>query len=169
MNYFELFNIKESFFVNQAKLKQAYFELSKKFHPDYFGDASSQEQETALQQTALINKGYKTLSLPFTTLQYILELNGLVQAEEKYSLQPSFLMEMMELNEALGDAKMDENREEVEKIKQQILRVTNELYTEIEPVLQAYNSVSKTQKSLLPVKEYYYKKKYLQRILDSTK
>lgn len=169
MNYFQLFEIEESFFINKAKLKQQYFALSKKFHPDFFGDADTEEKENALQQTALVNKAYKALSQPFTTMQYILEWNGLIEAEEKYNLSPDFLMEMMELNEALVDAKMEDDNVGIEKIKQQINQLDEELYQNIKPVLESYSKASKTQEVLLPVKEYYYQKKYLNRILDSIK
>lgn len=167
MNYFQLFEVEETFIINQAKLKQQYFALSKKFHPDYFGEASDAEKENALQQTAIINKAYKTLSHPFTTIQYILELNGLVEAEEKYNLPHDFLMEMMELNEALGDAKIADDKIRIDKIKQQIVQLNEELYTNIKPILESYSKAAKAQEILLPVKEYFYKKKYLNRILDS--
>lgn len=169
MNYFELFGLPESFFVSQYHLKQKYFELSKKFHPDYFGDADSEKQEEALEQTALINKAYKTLSSHFATLQYILELRGIIEEDEKHNLPANFLMEMMELNEELAEAKLLQDNEKLDNIKLKIEFDANHYYKKIHTVLQAYDKEAFTKESLLPVKDYYYKQKYMNRILDSLK
>ncbi len=167
MNYFELLNIEEGFFIDKIQLKQNYFELSKKWHPDYASLQDEATQENALQKTALLNKAYKTLNNSFLTIEYILEKEGLIVAEEKTNLPQDFLMEMMDVNEAIVDAKFENNEKKLEHIKQQIEALDEANYKNIEKHLQAYNSFNKTQEILLPIKDYYYKKKYLNRILDS--
>ena len=103
MNYFELFEIPVSLTVDQNKLSSQYFALQKKYHPDFFTNATEEEQDEVLEKSSMINKGFKTLKDPDNTIKYVLEIKGLLQEEEKYELPPDFLMEMMELNEGLMD------------------------------------------------------------------
>ena len=62
---------------------------------------------------------------------------------------------MMELNEELN-----------EDSARQIQELENQLYSEVQPIIETYNDSTVTTAELLKLKEYYYKKKYLQRILD---
>ena len=86
---------------------------------------------------------------------YVLQLKELLEEEEKYQLPPAFLMEMMELNEELS-----------QNSAVQIQELENQLYTDVQPIIENYDDATVTIPNLLKLKEYYYKKKYLQRILD---
>ena len=44
MNYFELFEIPVALKVDKALLARKYFELQKKFHPDFFSTGTEAEQ-----------------------------------------------------------------------------------------------------------------------------
>jgi molecular chaperone HscB len=169
MNFFELFNIPISLQVDAAVVKAKFYELSRKYHPDFFSQATEAEQEEALEKSSLLNKAFKVFSNKEETLKYVLQLKGLLEDEEKYKLSPDFLMEMMELNEALMDAKMDSDEAAVANIKSQISSLENELYENIKSIIEHFKDGVSTQEALLQVKDYYFKKKYLARILASTK
>jgi molecular chaperone HscB len=154
MNYFELFNIPVSLKVDKNSLAQKYFELQKQYHPDFFTQATEYEQAEALEQSSQINKALKVLKNDMETIKYVLQLKGLLEEEEKYQLPPAFLMEVMELNEELS-----------ENSQQQINTLENEIYTPVKGIIESFKDTTTTEE-LLKVKEYYYKKKYLQRILD---
>lgn len=155
MNYFELFELPISLQIDKTKLAQKYFELQKKYHPDFFTNSTEHEQEQALEISAGLNKALKILKDQDQTIKYVLQLKCLLEEEEKYQLPPEFLMEMMELNEELtpDSAKQIEELETV-------------LYNEVAPIIENYNDATATTADLLKLKEYYFKKKYLQRILD---
>lgn len=155
MNHFELFNIPVSLNFDRSKLALKYFELQKKYHPDFFVNASEQEQEEALQISSQLNNALKILKDENETIKYLLLLKGLLVEEEKYKLPPAFLMEMMELNEDL-----DENSSK--KIKEMELQ----LYKQVQPIIDNYNDQKAGNPELMKLKEYYFKKKYLQRILE---
>ena len=155
MNYFELFEIPISIQIDKAKLAQKYFELQKKYHPDFFARGTEHEQEQALEISARLNKALKILKDQDQTIKYVLQLKELLEEEEKYQLPPAFLMEMMELNEDLS-----------EDSARQIQELENQLYTEVASIIENYDDARATTADLLKLKEYYYKKKYLQRILD---
>jgi molecular chaperone HscB len=155
MNYFELFELPISIQIDKAKLAQKYFELQKKYHPDFFANGTEHEQEQALEISSQLNKALKTFKNEDQTIKYVLQLKALLEEEEKYQLPPAFLMEMMELNEELSQNSAG-----------QIQELENQLYTDVQPIIENYDDATITTPNLLKLKEYYYKKKYLQRILD---
>lgn len=155
MNYFELFELPVSFKTDKAALAQKYFELQKKYHPDFFAKGTEYEQQKALEISAQLNKALKILKDQDQTIKYVLQQKGLLEEEEKYQLPPAFLMEMMELNEELSDNSV-----------QQIQELENQLYKEVSAIIENYNDATATGDDLLKLKEYYFRKKYLQRILD---
>lgn len=160
MNYFELFELPVSLKVDKSLVRKKYVELSKKYHPDYFVNSTLQEQENALEVSALLNKGLKTFNNPDETICYVLKLKGLLDDEEKYQLSSGFLMEMMEINEELADA--DEGSSG--SIAQKLTVLEKELYEPVQNNIENYKEGITTQEELLQVKDYYFKKKYLQRL-----
>ena len=155
MNYFELFDIPVSIKIDKTTLAKKYFELQKKYHPDFFAQGTEAEQSEALEQSSAANKALKILKNEDETIKYILQLKGLLEEEEKYKLPPEFLMEMMDLNEELSDDS-----------PQKVAALETQLYSEIALIIENYNDATISNTELLQLKEYYYKKKYLHRILD---
>ena len=155
MNYFELFDIPVSLTIDKTKLAKKYFELQKKYHPDFFTQNNEAEQDEALEKSSAINKALKIFQNKDSTIKYVLQLKGLLEEEEKYQLPPDFLMEVMELNEQLSA----DSATAIEVFEK-------EIYSEVSSVIDGYNDTSTTTTQLLKVKEYYFKKKYLLRILE---
>lgn len=161
MNYFELFGIDISLKVDRKGLSKKYIELQKKYHPDYYGTANDAEKEEALETSSLINKAYKTFQSNDDTIKYVLQLKGLLEEEEKYALPPGFLMEVLELNEL----KMD-GAPEQDIIKRANL-LQKEIYEAVATIIENYKEGITSNDELQKVKAYYYKKKYLDRLLTS--
>ncbi len=165
MNYFQLFEIPITLQVDAAALKKKFYELSRKYHPDFYSQATEDEQDEALEKSSILNKAFKTFSNKDETIKYVLKEKGLLQEEEKYQLSPDFLMEMMELNEAVMDAKMEGDTAKEMQVHTSIQKLENELYAPVKTIVEDYKEGITTKEELLQVKEYYYRKKYLQRIL----
>lgn len=161
MTYFELFEIPVQLQVDKSTLPKKYFELSRKFHPDFYVNSSPEEQADALEKSALLNKAFRTLQQPDETIRYVLELKGMLEEEEKYELPPSFLMEMMDINEALMEAEDPMAKENVETL---INQLETAIAAPVQPILEAYKDEQTTGEELKKVKEYYFKKKYIGRI-----
>jgi len=66
---------------------------------------------------------------------------------------------MMELNEKLLEEDPEDFKKEVNELEQA-------LYDEVKPIVENYDDDTVKTESLLKIKEYYFKKKYLHRILD---
>lgn len=158
MNYFELFEIPVQLKVDKALLPKKYFELSRKYHPDFFANAGKQDKAMALEISALLNKAFKTFQNPDETIKYVLQLKELLEEEEKYELPPDFLMEVLELNEQLMDKGSNNG------IETRIDQLQTEIYEPVQKIIEGYQEGVTSEKELLQVKEYYYKKKYIDRI-----
>lgn len=159
MNYFEVFDLPVQFRIPQKELNQRYIQLQKQSHPDYFGQADEQQRAEALERSSLINNAYRTFKNEDETIQYVLQIKGLLSEGEAYSLPPDFLMQVMELNEM----KMDGARPEA--IKQSAQQMQQQIYADVKNILEGYDDRTATDNDLKKVKEYYYKKKYIDRLL----
>ena len=162
MNYFEIFGLPVQLKIDNALLPARFFELSRKFHPDFYANAIPAEQEKALEITANLNKAFKTFQNQDDTIKYVLQLKGLLEEEEKYQLPPDFLMEVLEINEKVMDAEDDPNLKL--HLASAIDNLQTEIYEPVKSIIENYKEGITTEKELLQVKEYYYKKKYLTRI-----
>jgi molecular chaperone HscB len=68
-------------------------------------------------------------------------------------------MDMMELNEKLVEQDPDSFSKEVAQLEES-------LQDEVKDIIEQYDNDSISEESLQKLKEFYFKKKYLQRILD---
>ena len=143
-------------------LAQKYIALQKKYHPDFFANGTEHEQEQALEISSQLNKALKVLKNQDQTIKYVLQLKNLLEEEEKYQLPSDFLMEMMELNEAWMEADDEASKQ---SILSQIKAIQDEILEPIKDFLEMDQIDTISQEAMLQIKEYYYKKKYLDRIL----
>jgi len=108
VNFFELFNLPASFVLDVRALDSRYRELSVQHHPDKFAGAEAKQRLQALETTAQVNEGYKTLRDPALRAAYLLKLSGVdidEEGERTFQMDPRFLMEILELREQLDAAK----------------------------------------------------------------
>ncbi len=100
-NHFELFGLPVQFDIDIASIAERYRELQRATHPDQFATGTEQEQRIAVEQAALVNDAYQTLKSPLKRAQYLLELNGTPLDDTDTRMEPMFLMQQMEMREAL--------------------------------------------------------------------
>jgi molecular chaperone HscB len=102
--HFDLFDLPRSFDVDLGLLDRNYRALQRSVHPDRFVNASDQERRVSMQRATQINEGYETLKDPLKRGRYLLELDGRAHDDERNTNSDmKFLMEQMELREALGE------------------------------------------------------------------
>ena len=169
MNYFQFYNITEDFLPDEKQIKETYYALSRKYHPDFHAQDDAERQLEILHLSTLNTDAYRTLSNPDTRMQYILEHHGLLEEGKNNELPASFLMEMMDLNEQIMELDFDFDQEVFEKVSQEVIGAAAALEADILPVLQQYPQLEGITKleALQQVKTYYLKKKYLLRIQQS--
>jgi molecular chaperone HscB len=166
MNYFELYGLPVLMKVDVSEIKQKFYELSREYHPDFYTQHDEARQADVLEKSADVNKAFKVFQNTDDTIKYVLQLKNLIHDEEKYELDPEFLMEMMDINEQLMDLDTDADKEALEECEQKTKELLSQIYNDVVHIVENYKEGVTTEKELLQVKSYYYKKKYLQRILD---
>lgn len=105
-NYFELFGLPESFKLDSGMLTQQYRALQQEVHPDRFASATDQEKRISMQQATMINEAFRVLKDPLERARYLLQLKGIQWDDDQATVNdPAFLMEQMELREALAEVR----------------------------------------------------------------
>jgi molecular chaperone HscB len=161
-DYFALYGITPTLNPDAAALRKKYYELSRLYHPDRISSQAGDTQQEALRTAAQVNEGFRLLGDEDALLGYVLRLQGVVEDEEQYKLPPEFLMEMMELNEAIGNVAMapDMKTEAEREFEGQI----SAWETGFAPLRKRFNEGDRSTELLAGLKDYYFRKKYLLRI-----
>ena len=148
--HFELFELPVSFDLELSDLSQRYRELQRVVHPDKFVNASDRERLLSVEKAAAINEAYQVLKTPQRRARYMLELQSVSFDDEKdTALDPAFLMEQIELREALGELNqtadpMASLSAIMADIKKRVTNVVEELRTGLE-----FGELDEVQKSSL--------------------
>ena len=110
-DHFELFGLPQQFAVDRAALDERYRELQRTVHPDRYATAGAAERRASMQLATRVNEAYRTLREPLARGRYLLGLHGVdPETESNTSMPAGFLMEQMELREAIEDAAGDPGR-----------------------------------------------------------
>ena len=166
-NYFELYHLPVSFHPDQLEIKSRFYELSRLYHPDRFAQAGGTDLAKALQMSAMNNEAYKTFKNPDATMAYILKIHNLLEEEEKYALPPAFLMEMMDINEAVSEYETEPANEDARNMAINSLNEQLELWDDATRLLiNKFEKGDKSNELLLQIKDQYFRKKYLLRIKE---
>ncbi|MBT3530746.1 MAG: Fe-S protein assembly co-chaperone HscB [Gammaproteobacteria bacterium] len=122
-NYFQLFEISESFDVDIELVSEKYRELQAQSHPDRVAGASEEQKLRAVQFSSYINEAYAALKDPLKRAAYLLSIHGLdVGKVSQSDLGMDLLMEQMQLRERLEDLPKDDSAlEELESLKKDVL------------------------------------------------
>ena len=105
-SHFELFGVEPRFALDAGALERSYREIQSRVHPDRFAHAGEAERRASLQWTTRVNEAFQTLKNPVSRARHLLELHGVDVAFETNTAMPQdFLMQQMELREALDEAK----------------------------------------------------------------
>lgn len=108
-DYFEIFGLERRLGIDPAALQRRFYELSRRWHPDFHQEASPAEQARALETSARVNAAYRALRDPIARVEYLVRLEEGRDTNEgaaaKSPAPPSLLAEMFEIQEALEEAR----------------------------------------------------------------
>jgi len=100
MRFYEALDLEPKLALHPDDLKRRFYERSRRWHPDRFSRGSREEQEKALEMTAVLNDAFRTLRDPIARAEYFLGENG---AKPSKHVPPELLEEVFELNMALEE------------------------------------------------------------------
>jgi molecular chaperone HscB len=111
---FELFGVPVRFAQDRAALDARWKELQREAHPDKFAAQGAAAQRVAMQWSVRINEAYQRLKDPLKRASYLCELHGApIQAEKNTAMPHDFLVQQMQLREALDEAQTIEDLEDI--------------------------------------------------------
>ncbi len=96
-------------------IERAFFDKSKELHPDRFANAPAAERVAALSRSRALNDAYQVVKKPVARAEYLLARAGVTIGGNE-QLDPEFLMEIFELREQLGAARVANQTAEIERL-----------------------------------------------------
>jgi molecular chaperone HscB len=113
VDYFTFFGFPRKLNLDTVALEKEFYALSRRLHPDVFGQAQDRERTWSLEQSSMLNDAYRTLKDPISRTEYLLRLEGIELEEQskqateraratgelkKQVVPPDLLEEVFELN-----------------------------------------------------------------------
>ncbi|OXU28621.1 hypothetical protein TSAR_010926 [Trichomalopsis sarcophagae] len=151
LDYFDIIGVERTFDVVVEDIQKKYRQLQTLLHPDKFGQKSDKEKEISENLSSLVNKAYNTLLHPLDRGLYMLKLHDVSIPEGTTSLDPEFLMEVMEINEEVEEA--FENKEKalmlLQKNRETLAVLTKQISTAF-----SNNDIDQAKKLLIRMKYY---------------
>jgi molecular chaperone HscB len=105
-DYFSFLGVPRHLNLDLEELERHFRELSRKFHPDYYYNASPSERLASLERSSYLNDAYRALRNPVSRIEHLLAIEGMPparSADGTATVPPSLLEEVFALNEELDE------------------------------------------------------------------
>jgi molecular chaperone HscB len=111
-DYFSFFGLPRQLTIDAQDLERRFRELSRKFHPDYYYNATPTERLASLERSSYLNDAYRALRNQVARIEHLLAIEGLpsVKSEDPATagagagkVPPALLEEVFALNEELDE------------------------------------------------------------------
>lgn len=105
-DYFSFVGLPRQLVIDGGELERRFRDLSRKFHPDYYHNATPVERMASLERSSYLNDAYRALKNPISRIEHLLAVEGLPLGkpeDQKSAVPPSLLEEVFALNEELDE------------------------------------------------------------------
>ena len=105
-DYFAFLDLPRRLTIDAQDLEKRFRDLSRKFHPDYYYNATPTERLASLERSSYLNDAYRALKNPVSRVEHLLAIEGLPPAKSEEGtakVPPSLLEEVFALNEELDE------------------------------------------------------------------
>src|SRR5580765_4185977 len=105
-DFFSFLGLPRRLVIDAGDLERRLRDLSRKFHPDYYYNASPAERLASLERSSYLNDAYRALKNPISRVEHLLAIEGLPPARSEQGtakVPPSLLEEVFALNEELDE------------------------------------------------------------------
>lgn len=126
-SHFSVLDTASSFDIDAAALEARFKEMARKLHPDRFARADVRARCYALEHATALNDAYRVLRDPLRRAECLiglhgirLDVHGIGGRSNVPRLDQAFLVEMLEVQEAIGEARAAGRGAEVERITAEI-------------------------------------------------
>ena len=166
-DYFQILGVPRRYHLDVAALEKIFHELSRATHPDRHAKADPQTRvKTALAATEL-NTAYRTLKAAVPRAEYLLRLEGFEIKDERggHKVDPGFLMDILELREALLEARVDRDAAKVAALASEVRRRRDEVLARLDAALAAWEQTG-AREDLVPAADALVSERYFRRFLE---
>jgi molecular chaperone HscB len=154
-DHFEVLGLPRAYHVDAADMESRYLALQKETHPDRFAKALPRERMEAVVRNTELNDAYRVLKNDIKRAEYLLKLEGVDIGEEKPQsstaatkqlvVDPKLLMEVMELREALADARSDDDGPKIEALTNDVKQRRQRAMQVVEDGFKGYDKGDKSK------------------------
>jgi molecular chaperone HscB len=120
-DYFAFLGMPRRLTIDAQDLEKRFRDLSRKFHPDYYYNASPAERLASLERSSYLNDAYRAIKNPVSRVEHLLAIEGLPPAKSDdgtAKVPPSLLEEVFALNEELDEVReLRESGTDPEKLR----------------------------------------------------
>jgi molecular chaperone HscB len=102
---FELLGLEPAWSVDRQALRKRLLTLTRLTHPDFFAGADPDQRALAELDSAVANEAYETLADDLARADWLVTWRGGPREGELRDMPQAFLMEVLEWNEALDEAR----------------------------------------------------------------
>lgn len=102
---FELLGLPPAWEVDRSALRKRLLTITRLTHPDFFAGAAADQRELAERNSAAANRAHETLADDLARADWLVAWRGGPREGELRDMPQAFLMEVLEWNEALDDAR----------------------------------------------------------------
>jgi molecular chaperone HscB len=105
-DYFSFLGLPRRLVLDAQDLDRRFRDLSRKFHPDFFYNATPTERLASLERSSYLNDAYRALKQPVSRIEHLLTIEGLPIGKSdagEAKVPPSLLEEVFALNEELDE------------------------------------------------------------------
>ncbi len=138
---FAMLGLPPRFDLDLTSIETRFRERSRELHPDRFASAPAAERARALVQARALNDAYQVLRRPQRRAEALLERHGLTIGDHE-RLDPAFLTEILELREALSDARAAGKLDDVRRMETDMKQRQQALEAGLVPLFAAADAES---------------------------
>jgi molecular chaperone HscB len=131
MDPFATLGLPRRYEIDMRQLETSYRELQKALHPDKHAGAGASQRRMSLLKAVEVNEAYRVLKDDLRRAEALLALYDAAAAREQGREDPEFLMEVLELREALGEAKAARDLEAVRRMAASVAQRAQDARSEL--------------------------------------
>jgi len=167
-NYYDFFGLEHRLVLDLQDLEKKFYALSRQYHPDLYTLKGQEEQQHALDATAILNDAYGTLRDPLARAEYLLKVNGFDIGEQgSKNVPPELLEEVFELNMALEELRGgDESaRQSLEDARNKFTGMRDAIDTELAAKFREYDG-SRARSVLEEIRGILNRRRYVRNLVN---
>lgn len=182
-DYFSFFGLPRQLMIDARELERRFRDLSRKFHPDYYYNATSAERLASLERSSYLNDAYRALRNPATRIEHLLAIEGLAPVASEGGghaagkVPAALLEEVFELNEELDDIREARHagtdpailRHRLEQARAPIERKRDEHQRQLDGLMAAWDALApgavERKQTLAALRERLLERNYIANLL----